>query len=140
LRCAHGRSPRARHGDDYANPPPAHALARRGIVENVVGFSVFGDYARESPPLELLRALERGEIDVAMPWGPLAGFVEREKQGSLHIAPVTPARDGTYPFTFEMSVAVRRDDVPLKQALEAALARQRKPIEKLLHAYGVPLL
>ena len=29
-------------GDDYANTPPVHALSRRGIVRNLVGFSVFG--------------------------------------------------------------------------------------------------
>jgi mxaJ protein len=30
-------------GDDGANAPPAHALTRRGIVQNVRGYTVYGD-------------------------------------------------------------------------------------------------
>ena len=32
-------------GDDGSNTPPAHALARRGIVDNVRGYTLYGDYA-----------------------------------------------------------------------------------------------
>jgi mxaJ protein len=127
-------------GDDYANPPPAHALARRGIVDNVVGFSVFGDYAKDSPPLELVRALERGKLDVALAWGPLAGFEAKQHPGRLRLAAVTPAKDGPYPFVFEIALGVRKDDGELKSRLDAALARNRRRIEELLHEYGFPLL
>ena len=66
-------------GDDGANPPPEHALARRGIIDNVVGYGVYGDYVEPDPPLELLRALARGELDVAAVWGPLAGYFARKQ-------------------------------------------------------------
>ena len=32
-------------GDDGANPPPAEALARRGLVPNLRGCMVYGDYS-----------------------------------------------------------------------------------------------
>src|ERR1700736_4930248 len=35
-------------GEDYANPPPVHALATRGIVDNVIGFETF--YSSQNPP------------------------------------------------------------------------------------------
>ena len=46
------RDPRLRHlrigvhliGDDGVNPPPAHALGEQGIVDNVVGYMIYGDY------------------------------------------------------------------------------------------------
>ena len=60
-------------GDDYANAPPAHALAQRGIVGNVVGFSVYGDYAQPNPPARIVEAVAAGDVDVAVVWGPLAG-------------------------------------------------------------------
>jgi quinoprotein dehydrogenase-associated probable ABC transporter substrate-binding protein len=37
-------------GEDYANSPPAHILGQKGIVNNVVGYSVYGDYTEENPP------------------------------------------------------------------------------------------
>ncbi len=57
-------------GDDYMNSPPAHALSSKGIVDNVVGYSVFGDYGEPSPPRVLVDAVGSGEIDVAIVWGP----------------------------------------------------------------------
>jgi quinoprotein dehydrogenase-associated probable ABC transporter substrate-binding protein len=127
-------------GDDYANPPPVHALSRRGIVNNVVGYSVFGDYARESPPLELVRAVDRGDIDVALAWGPVAGFVARRSQHPLRLAPLAPAREGPHRFVFDIALGVRKGDVELKTQLEAALKHERKQIQELLHDFGVPLI
>src|SRR5947209_8590624 len=61
-------------GDDYTNTPPAHALSRRGIVGNVVGYTVYGDYAQPDPPARIIDAVAKGDIDVAIAWGPLAGY------------------------------------------------------------------
>src|SRR5207253_1835343 len=46
-------------GNDYANPPPAHALSRRGIVDNVVGYTLYGDYAAANPPARIVEAVAR---------------------------------------------------------------------------------
>jgi mxaJ protein len=127
-------------GDDYENPPPVHALSRRGIVDNVVGFSVFGDYAKDSPPLELVRAVGRGEIDVALAWGPVAGFVARDSHPRLQLHAITPQRDGPQRFVFAIAMGVRPDDRALARQLNGVLATNRKRIEALLHDFGIPLL
>jgi len=80
-------------GDDGQNPPPEAALARRGIVDNVVGYAVYGNYAQPSPPLDLLRALERGDIDVAAAWGPQAGYFAHAHHLPLTLTPI-PASPG----------------------------------------------
>jgi mxaJ protein len=125
-------------GDDYANPPPVHALSRRGIVENVRGFSVFGDYGKDSPPLELLRALSRGEIDVAIAWGPLAGFAVKRSEGKLKLSPVSPRAEGPNRFTFAVAMGVRLDARDLKHALDRILQHKRQAVQELLGDYGVP--
>src|SRR5690349_11913844 len=51
-------------GDDFANTPPAHALTRRGIIDNVRGYPIYGDYRNDSPSAEIVRAVADGEIDV----------------------------------------------------------------------------
>ncbi len=90
-------------GDDYANTPPAHALARRGIVSNVVGFTLYGDYARPNPPARIVDAVARGEVDVAVVWGPLAGYFAARSPAPLRIAPVTPSVDRPFlPFVFDI--------------------------------------
>ena len=127
-------------GDDYANTPPAHALAARGIVQNVVGFSVYGDYSEPNPPARILDAVAADSIDVAIVWGPLAGwYARRVSRTPLTVTPVSPQVDVPFlPFVFDMSMGVRRDAPGLKAEVEDVLARRRAAVERILDDYGVP--
>ena len=75
-------------GNDAQNTPPAHALARRGIIDNVRGFMLYGDYAKPNPPAAIVDAVARGDIDVAVVWGPLAGYFAAREPVSLTLTPV----------------------------------------------------
>ena len=77
-------------GDDGANSPPAHALSRRGIVRNLIGFSVYGDYRTDSPPSAIVTAVARGDVDVAAVWGPLAGYFAALQPGRSTSSPCQP--------------------------------------------------
>jgi mxaJ protein len=126
-------------GDDYANAPPAHALARRGIVRNVKGYSVYGDYSTPNPPARIVEAVAKGDVDVAVVWGPLAGYFARLQRVPLAIAPVSPQIDLPFlPFVFDVSVGVRRGDEALRQEIDEVLVRRKEDIEKILDRYGVP--
>lgn len=126
-------------GDDGANAPPAHALSRRGIVRNVVGYSVYGDYATENPPARLIEAVAKGEVDVAIAWGPLAGFFAARQHVPLDIASVEPPKDiPSLPIAFDISLAVRRGDAALVSRLEQVLERRRGEIDILLAEFHVP--
>src|SRR5205085_11116011 len=48
-------------GNDASNTPPAHALAERGLIANVRGYMLYGDYRRPNPPAEIVDAVERGD-------------------------------------------------------------------------------
>jgi quinoprotein dehydrogenase-associated probable ABC transporter substrate-binding protein len=126
-------------GDDYANSPPSHALAARGVIGNVHGYSVYGDYSRESPPADIVDAVGRGEVDVAVVWGPLAGWFARRQPVPLDLVPVSPQIDLPFlPFVFDISMGVRRRDKALKEELDGILERRRPEIDAILNAYGVP--
>jgi mxaJ protein len=125
-------------GDDGENPPPAYALARRGIIDNVVGFSVFGDYTTDSPPLRILEALASGKIDVAIVWGPVAGWFARSRHARFDLAAVSPAREDGVPFVYEIAFGVRRGDDDRMRQLDGALVRNRAAITRILDDYGVP--
>jgi mxaJ protein len=126
-------------GDDYANTPPAHALARRNIVSNVVGFTLYGDYAQPNPPARIVDAVSRGDVDVAIVWGPLAGYFATRSKVPLRVVPVTPSGDGpSLPFVFDISVGVRHGDDKLRTAIDGVLERRRADVARLLDEYGVP--
>ncbi|MEN3378462.1 MAG: hypothetical protein V7604_3817 [Hyphomicrobiales bacterium] len=127
-------------GDDGFNVPPAHALARRGIIENVRGYSLYGDYREQNPPADLIKAVAVGEIDVAIAWGPLGGYFAARQNPPLRVTPVVPALDGSLPMTFAIAMGVRRDDEALQHEIEAVLARRRSDIDAILSSYHVPLV
>lgn len=126
-------------GDDGANTPPAHALSRRGIINNIVGYSVYGDYRTNSPPSAIIAAVARGDIDVAAAWGPMAGYFATRQPVALDVVPVQPQVDGRFlPQTFSISMATRRRDNTRHQQLEQFIERRRHDIDALLADYHVP--
>ena len=128
-------------GDDYANSPPAHVLGAKGIVDNVVGYSVFGDYAEDSPPGKLIKAVAAGEVDMAVVWGPIAGYFAQKQATPLALVPVpTSAGSPSLPFAYNISLGVRRGDKELKVKLDELLDRKASEVRKILEEYGVPLV
>lgn len=128
-------------GDDYENPPAAEALAARHLADRVRGYPVYGDYSRPDPQRAVVDAVSAGSIDTAIVWGPIAGYFAQRAASPLAIAPVSPRQDpAAGPFTFAIAMGVRRDDAMLQQTLDRVLARRAADIERILRAYGVPLL
>ncbi|HEU5304565.1 MAG TPA: substrate-binding domain-containing protein [Gemmatimonadales bacterium] len=128
-------------GDDYANTPPVDALSRRGIVGNLVGFSVLGDYSKPNPPARIIDAVIAGQVDLALAWGPLAGYFAKRSPAPLEVIPVSPAADSpTVRFAFDISLAVRPEDHALREELNGVLERKRREVDRLLAEYGVPVV
>lgn len=129
-------------GDDYMNTPPAHVLSARGIVGNVKGYPVYGDYEEESPPREIVFAVARGEIDVAMVWGPVAGYWASRQDVEMEMHPLPAVDDETgLPLNFSMSLGVRRGEDEWQARLEKVIEGNHERIYALLRdEFDVPLL
>ena len=120
--------------EDYT--PPGEALARRGLQSSIIGFDTTGDQAGS-----LVRAVADRTVDVAAVWGPLAGYFVGKYAGLLQFTPVTPEFDPPgLPFTFAISMGVRKGNVALRDELEKILTNNKDRIETILKQYGVPEL
>ena len=127
-------------GDDYNNPPAAQALAARHLIDNVRGFTVYGDYSAPDPQREIVDAVADRRIDVAVVWGPLAGYYAGREPTAMDVTPIAAAGDSAaLPFAFDIAMGVRRDDGALHDALDATIARRAVEIRQILRTYGVPL-
>jgi ABC-type amino acid transport substrate-binding protein len=128
-------------GDDYGNPPPAQALAARQIINNVRGFPVYGEYSRSDRARTLVDAVVEGRLDVAVMWGPIAGYFVRRERLPLDITAVAPGdSDAHLRFVFDMAMGVRRDDGRLAELLNGVIARRRTEMRRVLSTFGIPLL
>jgi quinoprotein dehydrogenase-associated probable ABC transporter substrate-binding protein len=123
-------------GNDATNTPPAHALAKRGITSNVRGFMIY-DAGNAASPSPIMQAVADGTIDVAIVWGPAAGWFAKQSKAQLVLMP-TPATDDTLPMTFDVSMGVKMGNDALKSEIERALASRREAIDGILDKFGVP--
>lgn len=128
-------------GEQDDSPPPVHALTSRGIVSNLIGFSIFGNLNEKDPPADLLRAVAGGQVDIAIVWGPLAGYFARHSDTPLEIDPVQedPGNPQLH-FAFDIGIGVRPGDKALKEKLDIELERRRADIDRILANYGIPQL
>lgn len=135
------------------NTPPHLALGERGIVgDNVVAYQLMFDpnYHPEDYPGRQIEDLIAGRIDVALVWGPLAGYFQKKRGAeSLVLVPIEGAgakeaggkgAEKGLPFAFDISMGVRKADTELKARLEQALDRKQGEIKAILEDFGVPLL
>ena len=128
-------------GGEDAAVPPAEELARRGLTRNLVGYSLYG-HPFDNPSARMISAVESGQLDMAIAWGPTAGYFARNSPVPLRVTPICPlARaSGSPPMAFSISMGVLRGNDLLLEQLNAFIARRRTVIRKLLQSYGVPLM
>ena len=120
--------------EDYT--PPAEALARRGLQGAIVGFDTTGDGASS-----IIEAVAKHKVDAAVVWGPLAGYFAKKFSGHLQLTPVEPEVDPpALPFTFAISMGVRKGNTTLHDQVQNILDRHSSEIRNILTEYGVPQL
>jgi mxaJ protein len=126
-------------GDNGA--PPEIALGQEGIVDNVQGFMIQGDYAVPNPPARLIEAVEKRDVDVAAVWGPLGGYFAKHSPVALNVTAMTgTTRFKPLVFRYAIAMGVRKGDTALRGRLDAAIAKEQPMIHGILQSYGVPLV
>jgi mxaJ protein len=126
-------------GNNATNTPPAHALARRGITDNVRGYMLYGDYNQPNPAAAIVDAVGHGDIDVALVWGPLAGYFASRSSVPLRLERVSPDVDGPQlPMAFSIAVGIRPGNDGLRDTVDEILEREKPRIDSLLRRYHVP--
>jgi mxaJ protein len=122
----------------YANTPVEESLARRGLLDHLTAYSLFFDPTGDRDrPAKLLDDLVAGKVDVAIPWGPLAGYYAKKLNAPIEMQAL-PDEEGV-PLSFSMGMGVKKGNRDLKARLEAAIDHRQNDIRTILEEYGVPL-
>lgn len=124
---------------DAENTPPAMAMSRFGSVGNLVGFSTFFSEAGERPE-DIFQAVVDRKIDVAIAWGPMAGYFVKKMNAGLVVQPVQEDSVDGIPFAYSMGMATRRRDRALRDSLQLFIEQQGPAIEGILKDFGIPTL
>jgi mxaJ protein len=89
----------------------------------------------------LVAAVEKGDVDIAAVWGPIAGYAAKQSAVPLRLAAIDGGEHfAPLRFQFDIAMGVRRGDHELREKLDAVITDNRAEITTLLKSYGVPLL
>lgn len=121
-------------------PPPNLALGHRGLGDNLEGYPVTGDYATDAPVLPIITAVADGDVDVAVVWGPIAGYFAKQQRVALEVVPVQPQFEPpSLSMVFAVSIGLRQGERDFSDLVNRALVARWDDIQAVLKEYGVPL-
>jgi mxaJ protein len=122
-------------GDELAATPPSHALARVGAIDNVVGYTFYG----QGPAAErMTEAVAGGALDTALVWGPQAGYFAERAGVPMRLDTAEPPEGMASSFEFSIAMGVRKGHELLRAALDRAIDEHRREIDAILRSYNVP--
>jgi len=123
----------------FDGSPATTWLLNHKLVEYSIPFQSMDADATISTAQRLERDMLAGKIDMAIVWGPMAGYLQHHnKPGSFELIPMKS--EGNARFEFPMSMGVRIPDKARKQELEGLIDAKADEIAAILKQYKVPLV
>lgn len=121
-----------------ANTPPGNLLAKEGLLGAVKPYRLMIDTRVDSSSRDMIHDLESGEIDLALLWGPIAGYYAKNAKTKLTVTPI--AETPGVRMAFRMCFGVRHSDQNWKRELNQFIAQNKADLDKILLDYGVLLI
>jgi mxaJ protein len=122
-----------------AGTPPASIMARNGLMAKAKPYQLMVDTRSESSTQKMIADLKSGEIDVAVLWGPFAGYYAKQSTEPLVVVPLLKEKKSSH-MVFRITMGVRASDQEWKRTLNKLLRENQKEINGILLAFGIPLL
>ncbi|ARN80625.1 substrate-binding domain-containing protein [Methylocystis bryophila] len=121
-----------------ANTPPGNLLAQYGLLGAVKSYPLMVDTRYDSSSRDMIADLDKGELDVALLWGPIAGYRAKTAKKKLVVTPIADAPGAR--MSFRIAFGVRRSDQNWKRELNRFIAENKNALDAILRDYGVPLI
>lgn len=122
-----------------AGTPPATMVALNGLMTQVRPYHLHADTRHDHPGRKLVEDLAKGEIDVGLLWGPIAGYYAKQQDVALKVVPLL-TEDGPVRMDYRITMGLRPNEPEWKRRLNDILKRRKADIDAILRDYGVPLL
>ncbi len=122
-----------------AATPPVDHLEALGLGQNMKSYSLLVDRRFESPGEDMIADLLADRLDVAILWGPVAGYGAMQHEGALIKVPLINEAERP-PLTYRITLGLRPNEIEWKRTLNSALHNRQADIDRVLLSYGVPLV
>jgi quinoprotein dehydrogenase-associated probable ABC transporter substrate-binding protein len=122
-----------------AGTPPATYLAMNGLLGQIKSYRLGVDTRYDSPTHDMMDDLDKGEIDVALIWGPFGGYYATKAKTPTTVVPLVKEQGGPR-MVYRIVMGVRHSDQNWKRDLNKLISENQGEIQAILRSYGVPLL
>jgi quinoprotein dehydrogenase-associated probable ABC transporter substrate-binding protein len=122
-----------------ARTPPADIIVRHNLMAQVVPYDLVADTRVVQPPREMLKDLANKEIDVALVWGPQAGYFIKHDKLPLTAAFLTQEPNADR-LDYHIAMGVRGNESDWRRQISEEITKNQAKIQAILLDYGVPLL
>jgi len=130
---------KGKHIGIVAGTPPATNMAVNGLMTSAKPYPLMIDTRVDSSAEAMIGDLNKGDIDAAILWGPMAGFYAKKVNPPLHVTPLVKEKTGPQ-LVYRIGMGVRRADQNWKRLLNRLIQENQPEINKILFDYGLPLL
>jgi len=124
----------------FAQSPAADWLLRNGLLGQAESYAQQSGDPHENPGGIIERDLVAGKIDLAIVWGPIAGFLVDRRSGHGAWRAIAFKPEPGIKFDYEISMGVRFGEKEWKETLDAWIAGHRGEIDQILMSYHIPLI
>jgi ABC-type amino acid transport substrate-binding protein len=123
----------------YDKSPGSAWLAKHGLEDAAVVYPILNPDPEQFPGEIIAKDLAKGDIDVALVWGPIAGYYATHVQGAeFNVVPLK-SEPGVR-FDFAIAMGVRYGEPAWKAQIEKLIDTNQGAIQAILGEYGVPLV
>lgn len=118
--------------------PPSRPIADKGLMENSRPYRLTRDL--NLPSSFMIDDLVKGDIDIAIIWGPIGGYYAKKTAEELVVVPVPEyEQENVHGKEYwNISVGVRKKDKDRMAQIQDVLERRKADIDKILDDYGIP--
>jgi len=122
-----------------AATPPTDLLVRHHLMDQVRPYALRVDTRISNPPRAMLQDLVDGQIDVALVWGPTAGYAIKQDHLPLTAVFIEP-EPGAPRLDYRVAMGVRANEPEWRRRINQAIIKHKAEITAVLADYGMPLV
>ena len=124
----------------HATPPTSH-VAKNKLFEQAKFYRQAADPRKQKPWKDVTNDLVEGKIDIAILWGPYAGYETKLAKKKINLVPLTKEEKvGRGTMVYRFTMGLRRNEPEWRKTINDLIKDNQEEINEILREYNIPLL
>ena len=124
----------------HATPPTSY-VAKYKLFEQVKFYRQAADPRKQKPWADITNDLVDGKLDIAILWGPLAGYEAKKAKKPITIVPLTKEETVSRgKLVYRFTMGIRKNEPEWEKTINNLIKDNQEEINEILREYGIPLL